>query len=60
MTYADKLLADGESVVLRTRQHPLALIKDSRNGLQSATAAGPRRGPGGCCSPRGPGTSSPS
>jgi membrane protein YdbS with pleckstrin-like domain len=33
MTYADKLLADGESVVLRTRQHPLALIKDSRNGL---------------------------
>jgi membrane protein YdbS with pleckstrin-like domain len=32
MTYADKLLADGETVVLRSRQHPLALISDARNG----------------------------
>jgi len=32
MTYADKLLADGESVVLRTRQHWMALVRESRNG----------------------------
>lgn len=32
MTYADKLLADGETVVLRTRQHWMALVRDSRNG----------------------------
>ena len=33
MTYADKLLADGETVVLRSRQHVLSLIKDARTGL---------------------------
>jgi Bacterial PH domain/Short C-terminal domain len=33
MTYADKLLADGENVVLRSRQHVLALIKDALKGL---------------------------
>ena len=33
MTYADKLLADGESVVLRTRQHWMALLRDARNGI---------------------------
>jgi predicted negative regulator of RcsB-dependent stress response len=33
MTYADKLLADGETVVLRTRQHPIAFIKDAWKGL---------------------------
>ena len=33
MTYADTLLADGETIVLHTRQHPLAMIKDARTGL---------------------------
>jgi hypothetical protein len=33
MTYADKLLSDGEQVILRTRQHPMALVRDARNGI---------------------------
>jgi hypothetical protein len=33
MTYADKLLADGETVVLRSRQHVIALIKDALKGV---------------------------
>lgn len=33
MSYAQSLLADGEVMVLRTRQHPLALVKDARYGL---------------------------
>jgi hypothetical protein len=33
MTYADKLMADGEAPVLRSRQHVLALIKDALKGL---------------------------
>jgi len=33
MTYADKLLADGETVVLRTRQHWIAFAKDAWKGL---------------------------
>ena len=33
MRYADTLLADGESILLRTRQHPLALLADARHAL---------------------------
>ncbi len=33
MTYADKLMADGEAPVLRSRQHVIALIKDALKGL---------------------------
>ncbi|MDP8905805.1 MAG: PH domain-containing protein [Chloroflexota bacterium] len=33
MSYAQRLLADGESIVLRTRQHPLALVIHARNGI---------------------------
>jgi hypothetical protein len=33
MTYADKLMADGEEPVLRSRQHVLALIKDALKGV---------------------------
>ena len=32
MTYADKLLADGERVVLRRRQHWMSLVRDSIRG----------------------------
>ncbi len=35
MRYADTLLSDGEVVVLRTRQHPLALLLDARWALAS-------------------------
>jgi PH (Pleckstrin Homology) domain-containing protein/putative oligomerization/nucleic acid binding protein len=33
MTYADKLLADNERVVLRRRQHWMSLVRDSIRGL---------------------------
>ncbi len=33
MTYADKLMADGEAPVLRSRQHVIALLKDALKGL---------------------------
>ena len=38
-SYAESLLAPGEVVVLRSHQHPLSLVLDSRYGLLAWAAA---------------------